>query len=49
LNPVEPIWGRLKGKVAANRLYGSISALMEVVHTFFAEMAPEKALLWAAA
>jgi len=49
LNPVEPIWGRLKGKIAANRLYGSISALLEVAHTLLAEMTPETALVWAAA
>lgn len=49
LNPVEPIWGRLKEKAAANRLYGSLSALLHVVHAFFAEMSPATALRWAAA
>lgn len=49
LNPVELIWGRLKAKVAANRLYGSMGALIEVVHEFFAEMTPEAALSWTAA
>jgi transposase len=49
LNPVEPIWGRLKEKVAANRLYGSMNALLDTVESFFAEMTPAKALAWAAA
>ncbi len=49
LSPVEPIWGRLKAKVASNRLYGSMGALLETVHEFFAEMTPEAALTWAAA
>jgi transposase len=49
LNPVEGIWLRLKGKVAANRLYGSIQALLEAVDAFFLEMSPERALAWAAA
>lgn len=49
LNPVEPIWGRLKEKVAANRLYGSVNVLLSTVESFFAEMTPETALVWAAA
>jgi transposase len=49
LNPVEGIWLRLKGKVAANRLYGSIQAMLEAVDVFFCEMSPERALAWAAA
>jgi transposase len=49
LNPVEGIWLRLKGKVAANRLYGSIQAMLEAVDVFFREMSPEHALTWAAA
>lgn len=49
LNPVEPIWGRLKDKIAANRLHGSMGALLEAVHQFFSEMTPEAALTWAAA
>jgi transposase len=49
LNPVEGIWLRLKGKVAANRLYGSIQALLEAVDAFFLEMSPERALACAAA
>ncbi len=48
LNPVESIWLRLKGKVAANRLYGSMTALLEAVDTFFKEMTPQQALTWAA-
>ncbi len=49
LNPVEHIWLRLKGKVAANRLHGSIQALLDAVDVFFREMSPERALAWAAA
>ncbi len=49
LNPVEDIWLRLKNKIAANRLYGSMKLLLETVETFFSEMTPEKALTWATA
>lgn len=48
LNPVEPIWLRLKGAIAANRLHGSIQVLLETVQSFFQEMTTEKALAWAA-
>ncbi len=47
LNPVEQIWLRLKGQIAANRLYGSIQLLMLTVEQFFAEMTPTTALAWA--
>jgi transposase len=47
LNPVEPIWLRLKSAVAANRLHGSIQVLLETVQAFFQEMTAEKALAWA--
>jgi transposase len=49
LNPVEPIWLRLKDKVAANRLHGSISILVDAVDCFFKGMTCEQALIWAAA
>jgi transposase len=49
LNPVEGIWLRLKNKIAANRLYGSMQSLLEAVDRFFSEMSPERALIWAAA
>jgi len=49
LNPVEGIWLRLKDKVAANRLYGSIQSLVQAAEGFFSEMSPERALVWAAA
>ena len=49
LNPVESIWLRLKDKIAANRLYGSMQLLLKTVETFFNEMTPEQALIWAAA
>jgi transposase len=48
LNPVENIWLRLKNKVAANRLYGSMKVLLEAVDRFFSEMTPAQALTWAA-
>jgi transposase len=47
LNPVEPIWLRLKGQIAANRLYGSIQLLVRAVEQFFNEMTPATALTWA--
>lgn len=49
LNPVENIWLRLKDKIAANRLYGSMPLLLDTVDAFFREMTAEKALVWAAA
>ena len=48
LNPVEPIWLRLKGKIAADRLYGSMKVLLEAVERFFQDMTPQQALIWAA-
>lgn len=48
LNPVEPIWLRLKGKIAADRLYGSMQTLLEAVDHFFQAMTPQQALAWAA-
>jgi transposase len=47
-NPVERVWGRLKDKVAANRLHGSLDALVATVHAFFASFTPEDALRLAA-
>jgi transposase len=49
LNPVEQIWLRMKNKIAANRLYGSMQLLLDAVTEFFKEMSPEQALEWAAA
>lgn len=49
LNPVERIWLRLKNEIAANRLYGSMTLLLEAVSSFFAKMTPQQALVWAAA
>jgi transposase len=48
LNPVEPIWRRLKDKVAADRLYDKITTLIGSVDAFFRAMTPEQALVWAA-
>jgi transposase len=36
-NPIERVWGLLKGQVAANRLHGSIDALVEAADRFLAE------------
>jgi transposase len=47
LNPVEPLWLRLKDKVAANRLHGSMKCLLTTVDEFFEAMSPEQALQWA--
>lgn len=47
LNPVEHIWRRLKGKVAANRLYGSMTMLVETAEQFLTAMTPAQALAWA--
>lgn len=42
-NPVEKVWWRLKDRIAANRLHGSIDALVEAVHDFFGSFTPEDA------
>jgi transposase len=47
-NPVEKVWWRLKDQIAANRLHGSIDALVVAVHAFFATFTPEDALRLAA-
>jgi transposase len=47
-NPVEKVWWRLKDQIAANRLHGSIDALVAAVHDFFATFTPEDALRLAA-
>jgi transposase len=47
-NPVEKVWWRLKDQIAANRLHGSIDALVDAVHAFFGSFTPEDALRLAA-
>jgi transposase len=47
-NPVEKVWWRLKDQIAANRLHGSIDALVDAVHEFFGSFSPEDALRLAA-
>ena len=47
-NPVEQVWWRLKDRSAANRLHGSIEALADAVHAFFASFTPDDALRLAA-
>jgi transposase len=49
VNPVERIWLRLKNRLAANRLYGSMKVLLETTEAFFTAMTPAQALRWAAA
>jgi hypothetical protein len=45
---VEKVWWRLKGRVAANRLHGSVDAPVGATHGFFASVTPEAALRLAA-
>jgi transposase len=45
VNPVERIWGLMKGKVAANRLAGSIDFLVAQAQRFFTELAPHPVAL----
>ena len=47
LNPVERIWLRLKNAIAANRLYGSMTMLLDTTAAFFEQMPPKQALIWA--
>lgn len=47
-NPVEKVWWRLKDKVAANRLHGSLEELVATVHAFFASFTPADGLRLAA-
>lgn len=47
-NPVEKIWWRLKGRVAANRLHASLDALGAAVRAFFDDLTPQQALQLAA-
>jgi transposase len=49
LNPVESIWLRLKGTIAADRLYGSMTAPLKAADGFFKKMTPAQVLTWAAA
>ncbi|MGE5572730.1 MAG: IS630 family transposase [Bacteroidota bacterium] len=44
LNPVEKIWWRLKAVVAANRLHGTLDALIDAVETFFKLLTASEAL-----
>ena len=48
LNPVEKIWWRLKAVVAANRLYGTMDALIEAVEEFLAQSTTPEVLRLAA-
>jgi transposase len=47
-NPIEKVWWHLKQQVAANRLHGSIEALVSAVDRYFASCAPERTLKLAA-
>jgi hypothetical protein len=48
-NPAERIWGLMKSAVAADRLAGSIEALVVAARCFFAELAPHPVKLTSAA
>lgn len=48
LNPAEKIWWRLKAVVAANRLYGTMDALIRAVETFFERLTTSEVLTLAA-
>ena len=43
-NPVEKVWWRLKGRLAANRLHRDLDTLDTAVHEFFAGL-PSQAVL----
>jgi hypothetical protein len=40
LNPVEKIWRHMKAVVTANRLYGSMAALVDAANVFFEQLSP---------
>jgi transposase len=47
-NPIEKVWWHLKQQVAANRLHGSIDALVGAVDRYFTSRTPEQTLKLAA-
>ena len=47
-NPIEKVWWHLKQQVAANRLHGSIEALVNAVDQYFASRTPAEILKLAA-
>ncbi len=47
-NPIEKVWWHLKQQVAANRLHGSIEALVGAVDRYFTSRTPEQTLKLAA-
>ena len=42
LNPVEKVWWHMKAVVTANRLYGSMAALVDAVSAFFEQLSPSR-------
>ncbi len=42
LNPVEKVWRHMKAVVTANRLYGSMAALVDTVNAFFYQPSPSR-------
>ncbi len=42
LNPVEKVWWHMKAVVTANRLYGSMAALVDVANAFFEQLSPSR-------
>ena len=44
LNPVEKVWWDLKDEIAANRCFKSLSELDALIHRYFANFTPQRAL-----
>jgi len=42
LNPVEKVWRHTTAAVTANRLYGSMAALVDAVNAFFEQLSPSR-------
>ncbi|MEA4884413.1 MAG: IS630 family transposase [Clostridia bacterium] len=42
LNSVEKVWWHMKAVVTANRLYGSMAALVAAVNAFFEQLTPSR-------
>lgn len=42
LNPVEKVWWHMKAVVTANRLYGSMTALVDAANAFFEQLSPSR-------
>jgi hypothetical protein len=49
VNPIERLWGLMKGAVAANRLAGNLAVLVAPANRFLAEFEPHPVVLTEAA